>query len=162
MPSEEFDPCLTHVYNLPFWHSCSPSKISWAEFYTTLCYHSLSSLDVFRMFYEAEVDKCFVPCAQTLLWHGQNGCCLTDTPTMYYKRQDPYYHKSCGNIRIQWQKIIQIAERRGEKINEGTISNRKTRLWLEASKWSHLTRQILMKIKICSIRNEWTGAIWSD
>jgi hypothetical protein len=63
---------------------------------------------------------------------------------------------------IQWQKIIQMAQRREEKINEGTTGNRKKRLWLKASKWSHLTRQILMENKICSIRNKWIGAIQSD
>jgi hypothetical protein len=56
---------------------------------------------------------------------------------------------------IQWQKIIQMAEVEGRKKQmkeqKGT-----------GKKWSHLTRQILTEIKICSIRNKWTGAIQSN
>jgi hypothetical protein len=55
-----------------------------------------------------------------------------------------------------------MAKRREEKIHEGTIGNRKKGLWLKASKWGHLMRQILMEIKICSIRNKWTCAIQND
>jgi hypothetical protein len=49
-----------------------------------------------------------------------------------------------------------MAERREEKFNKETTGSKIK--FMAKGIWSHLMKQVLMQIKICSNRNTWTDA----